>query len=426
MTGELSAQVCVVGGGPAGLTLGLELARQGVEVVVVEQSDHFDRSFRGESISPDSVWLLDRIGLLDGLRGSLLEVRGMEITDRGRTVLTTDFSRLPYPFPCPVELPQPVLLAALAEAADEHAGFTLLRGTRVVELLTDGGTVTGVHGVGPAGAVTVRAAVTVAADGRFSKVRELAGLRSTRIPLGRDVIWLKLPFPREWSSDTYRVRIEGEHHGLFIPTYPDQLRVGLNIPQGGLRALREAGIGALHRRLDALAPECAQSVRTVLHGWANTTVLKIFTTVVPQWSRPGLVLVGDAAHTLSPVLGQGVNHAVVDAVALAGLLGPVLAGRAPGEPELTAALAEFQRGREASVARSRDLQLRQEEMFARSRPLAMAGRRALYRIVDHSPALQRRILAGVYYQLQEQALRSAHGEPARTGTPSSRPVPRGH
>ncbi|MFD9871934.1 FAD-dependent oxidoreductase [Streptomyces niveus] len=404
MTTELTADVCVVGGGPAGLTLAVELAKRSVSVVVVEQSGHFDRSFRGESVSPDSVWLLDKLGVLGRLDGAYQQMHRMEIVDSGSTVMRADFRRFPYPHPYPVEMPQPALLSALAALGQEEhpEHFTLVRratATRLLRAGGDGGPVTGVVARTPEGELTVHAALTVAADGRFSKVREMSGLPYTKVPLERDVVWLKLPFPAEWDDRTYRIRIRGDQHGLFIPTHPDSVRVGFNIPKGGLKELRAQGLPALYERLDGLAPELAGSVRSEIRSWSDTSMLDIFTTTVPSWSMPGLVLIGDAAHTLTPILGQGVNHAIIDAVTLAPLVRDAI-DAGGDEAALSRAGAEFQRAREESVAKSRGLQLRQERLFA-LHGVGGIGRRSLYRVMDRSQKLKQRVLAGAYFQLQK-------------------------
>ncbi|MFJ9584756.1 FAD-dependent oxidoreductase [Streptomyces acidicola] len=403
MTAELTAQVCVVGGGPAGLALAVELAKRSVSVVVLEQSGHFNRSFRGESVSPDSVWLLDRLGLLGRLDGTYAQVHHLEILDSGSAVLNVDFSDFPYPHPYPVELPQPALLSALADVGREHSGFTLRQSATAVGLLREegeSGPVTGVRARTPDGELIVRAGLTVAADGRFSKVREMSGLAYEKQALDRDVIWLRLPFPEEWDSHTYRIRIRGGEHGLFIPTHPDSVRVGLNIAKGGLRDLRAQGLGALHEKLDRLAPELSASVRKEVQAWSDTSMLDIFTTVVPRWSMPGLVLMGDAAHTLTPILGQGVNHAIIDAVTLAPLVEEAMADGG-GADALARACEQFQQSREEAVRLSRALQLRQERLFALDGRLGGLGRRSLYRIVNGNRALQQRVLARAYFQVQE-------------------------
>lgn len=396
---RLTVDVCVVGGGPAGLALGLELARHGCEVAVVEQSGHFNRSFRGESISPDAVLLLDRLGVLDTIKAAgALVTRRMEITENGRRVLCADFDDFDCRYRHPMEIPQPTLLAVLEHEASQHANFAFIQHTSVTNLVESGGEVIGIRSNGRDGELEIRARLTVGADGRYSKVLGMSGLPFRRIPLDRDVVWMKLPLPASWGSETYRIRIKGDRHGLFIPTYPDLMRVGFNIPKGGLKEIRRHGIAELYARLDELAPDLSEVVRTEITSWSDTSLLDIFTSVVPQWSRPGLALIGDAAHTLSPILGQGVNHALVDAVTLA----PRLAGAVKqGQDAITAATTEFQRTREPDVRRSRSLQLRQERMFTFASPPGILLRTMIYRALGGSSLLKNRVLGDVYFPLQK-------------------------
>ncbi|MEV6398576.1 FAD-dependent monooxygenase [Streptomyces sp. NPDC051907] len=410
----ITTEVCVVGGGPGGRALALALTRLGRRVVLLEQRAGGARAFRGESLSPDGVRLLAGLGVLERVREHAHEVHRLEIADGGARVLDVRFDAFPYAYRRPVELAQPVLLAALAEAADEHGGCTVLEPASAVGLLADGPMIRGVRAKTPGGIVEIRAQATVGADGRYSSVRRLSGLErgARRTPLERDVVWMKLPFPAAWDRRAYRVRISSGRHGLFLPSTDGTVRVGLNIPKGSLRELRSAGLNALHDRLVELAPELAQEAAEGVTSWSDTTLLDIFTTDVRRWSAPGVVLIGDAAHTLSPILGQGVNHALADAAALAPLLAGALATPRGGRP---AALAEavhaFQREREAAVRRSRGLQLRQERMFTLASPPAAALRRTVYRALNASPALQRKVLAPAYFPGQVPAPAAA---PART------------
>jgi 2-polyprenyl-6-methoxyphenol hydroxylase-like FAD-dependent oxidoreductase len=405
----LTVDVCIVGGGPAGLTLGLELARDGCVVAVVEQSGHFNRSFRGESISPDAVLLLDRLGLLgDIMAAGSLVTRRMEITENGRVVMRTEFDDFDYEYRYPMEVPQPTLLGALAAAAGRNTNFSLIRRTSVVNLVKQDDVVTGIRCIGPDGEVVIKARLTVGADGRYSKVLDMSGLSYRRLPLERDVVWMKLPLPSGWDPETYRIRIKGDHHGLFIPTYPDLMRVGFNIPKGGLKELRQQGIEALYARLDELAPELTAAARTAITGWSDTSLLDIFTSIVPQWSRPGLTLIGDAAHTLSPILGQGVNHALMDAMALAPLIFEAL-DRGGRPATLMSATDEFQRTREPDVRRARSLQLRQERMFTFGNRPAVLLRTMVYRALNSSSFLRNRVLSDVYFPLQKRGRNGGAG-----------------
>jgi 2-polyprenyl-6-methoxyphenol hydroxylase-like FAD-dependent oxidoreductase len=398
-SGAVEADVCVVGGGPAGLALALGLVRLGLRTAVLERAPGARREFRGESLSPDGVWRLDRLGVLDHVRDRALTVRRLEVADAGRAVLSLDFAEFPYRHRHPLELAQTALLSALAGAAAAHPGYLPLQHWQATGLLHDGGRITGVRVSTPDGEREVRARLTAAADGRHSTVRRLSGLQAEVTPLQRDVVWLRLP--QVWADPAYRVRIRGDRHALLLPDSGGTVRVGFNIPKGGLRELRSGGVDALLARLDELAPELAEVSRKQIRDWSDTELLDIFSTAVPRWWLPGLVLLGDAAHTLSPVLGQGVHHALADAAALAPLAAEVLH---EGDPVLLdRALAVYQRRRQPRVARSRALQLRQERIFSWAGAPAAALRRTVYRALDASGPLRRRVLEPAYFADQRTA-----------------------
>lgn len=397
----------VVGGGPAGMICALELARAGLSVLLLEKTRTMERTFRGESLSPDAVLLLDRVGVLDDIRkAGALVTRRLEISEGGRALMSTEFADYDYPQRFPMEVPQPTLLRAFDTAGAREEGLEVVRGAGVTSLLEEDGRVVGVVYSGPDGPQEVRADLVIAADGRYSPVLEMSGLPSRRIPLTRDVVWMRTPLPEEWDTETYRIRMRGAGHGLFIPTYPDEVRVGFNIPKGGVAELRKEGIDALHQRITELAPELGDRIREHVTRFADTSVLDIFTSQTPRWSRPGLVLIGDAAHTLTPILGQGVNHALVDGVTLAGLLGE--AAHAHGDPTLRRAAFDdaatrFQAEREPEVAMSRRLQMRQERLFTAGHPLAVVARSGLYQAMHSSRTLRTRMLANAYFRLQRAA-----------------------
>lgn len=320
-----STTVCVVGGGPAGMVLGLLLARAGIAVTVLEKHADFLRDFRGDTVHPATLTLLDELGL--GERFAALpqrHVQRISVQLDGESAQLADFGRLPGRHPHIALVPQWDFLDLLAAAATEEPSFTLHHNAEVFGLLRDGETVSGVRWRDRLTGEehTLPAALTVACDGRFSAVRAAAGLapRSFGVPI--DVVWFRLA--RTAGDPEGGIgRVSGGQIVVLIDR-GEYWQCGYLIRKGSLAALQEAGIGELRSRLARLVPWLADRLDG-LASWNDVSLLNVELNRLRRWSVDGLVLIGDAAHAMSPVGGVGINLAVADAVATARLLGPALA-----------------------------------------------------------------------------------------------------
>ena len=335
----LEVECCIAGGGPAGLVLGVLLARGGVEVAVLEKHADFLRDFRGDTVHPSTMDVLDDIGLGEAFaRLPHSEVRKILPPLPGTPPLSLDGLRARHPYIAFV--PQWDLLDLLAEEGRRHPNFHLLMQAEVTGLTEEKGRVSGVRYRSPEGEGNVRAALTVGADGRQSAVREAARLELVSGSPPMDVLWFRLP------------RIEADGDSVFGAVAPGRIAVFLNrdsfwqvayvIPKETAEQLRAEGIELFRQRVLELAPRFAGRI-SELESWDDVKLLTVRSDRLRRWWRPGLLLIGDAAHAMSPIGGVGINLAVQDAVATANLLGPRLLEKAP---VTDADLAAVQRRRE--------------------------------------------------------------------------------
>ena len=311
------SMTCVIaGGGPAGMVLGLLLARAGVEVTLLEKHADFLRDFRGDTVHPSTLRLLDDLGLwhrFAQLPQSRVE-QGALLVD-GRPLTLVDFRRLRQPHPFIAMVPQWDLLNLLAEAARAEPTFTLRMSTEVTGLLRDGERVSGVAYRGPDGAGELSADLTVACDGRWSLVRREAGLSTREWPVPFDVWWFRLPqeAPGQYSliprTAPGRVLIMIPREGYF--------QIAYLIPKGTHEALRARGLETFRREVAELVPEADASH---IQSWDDVKLLDARLNRAQRWYTRGLLCIGDAAHAMSPVGGVGINVAVQDAVGAATLL----------------------------------------------------------------------------------------------------------
>ena len=332
---------CIVGGGPGGAILALLLARWKIPVVLLEAQEDFDRDFRGDTIHPSVLEILDELGLAD----RLLELRHSKLrtfafmTPDGPVTLA-DLSRLRTKFPFIAMIPQSHFLEFITEEAKRYPSFQLTMGARVEELIEEDGVVRGVRYREKDGWHEVRAALTVGADGRSSRLRHLTGMEPVKTSPLMDVLWFRLP-RKTTDPEGVLARFGSGGHLVIMLDRFDDWQMGYVIFKGSYRKVREAGIEAFRKSLADTMPEMADRTH-LLKDWKQASILSVESSRLKRWYQPGLLLIGDAAHVMSPVAGVGINYAIQDAVVAANVLTePLLAGKVE-----TGHLAEVQRQRQ--------------------------------------------------------------------------------
>ena len=309
---------CIVGGGPAGLVLGLILARAGVRTTVLEKHADFLRDFRGDTVHASTLVLLDELGL--GKQFADLPPRWVDHLsvqlDSG-TYDVGDLSRLPGPHKHIALVPQWDLLSVIANASRQEPSYGLIMEAEVTDLLWDGSRVIGVTYRKDGKDHQLEADLVVGCDGRSSVVRELAGLTSRAFGVPMDVLWFRLP---RLATDPEGVVGRVSRSNLLIMIdRGDYFQIGFVIRKGSIATLHDQGIEAFRFRLRDLLPWLGDRVEH-LHSFDEIRLLKVELSRLPRWYRDGLLCIGDAAHAMSPVGGIGINLAVQDAVAAGRIL----------------------------------------------------------------------------------------------------------
>ncbi|MET0764398.1 MAG: FAD-dependent oxidoreductase [Blastococcus sp.] len=322
---------CIAGGGPAGMMLGLLLARQGLEVMVLEKHGDFLRDFRGDTVHPSTLRLLDELGLAD----EFLELPHQKVTRLGVTTddgtyVLADFGRLPGTFPFLAFVPQWDFLDFLADQARSYPNFELRMNADAVGLLHEDGQVTGLRYRTPGeGEHEVRARLTVAADGRNSGLRGDSGLRLREFGAPMDVLWFRLSKPPAGASSSFGGAGRITRGRMLVRLdRGDYWQCAYLVRKGGYAAMEAAGLESFRADLARLLPDDAPVA--ALRSWHDVRVLSVRVDRMTRWHQPGLLFIGDAAHAMSPIGGVGINLAVQDAAAAARLLaGPLRDGRVP-------------------------------------------------------------------------------------------------
>jgi len=383
---SLTCRCCIVGGGPAGMMLGLLLARAGVDTIVVEKHADFLRDFRGDTIHPSTLEALNDLGLLaDFLKLPHSEVQSAQAEIGDVTIPLADFSHLPTTAKFVAFMPQWDFLDFLAAQARLYPTFRLMMSTRAEGLVLDQEHVAGVEVETADGPRAIHADLTIAADGRHSILRQVAGFVPQEIGAPMDVLWFRLP---RHASDGAAVfaRIDA---GQILVRFNrgDYWQCAYVIMKGSAQALEAEGIDVLRRKMATLAPMLADRLDALV-SFDDVKLLTVAVDRLPLWHKPGLLCIGDAAHAMSPIGGVGINLAIQDAIATANLLAEPLAR---GDTVSDQDLARVQKRRLWPTKATQAMQVLFQNNLV-SRALASSGRFApppVMRLFVYFPILRR-------------------------------------
>ena len=343
--------VVIVGAGPAGAVLAYLLAKSGISVTLLERQMDFQREFRGEILMPSGLEPLSQIGLWDQMNQvPHVSLDGINVFINGRQGISVDFHEQLFGEFNPRWVSQPHLLEMIVGECGQFDNFRLLRGTQVRDLIKENNRIVGVIVEQNQERHKLRADLVIGADGRTSRVRHALNLpqRSDAMPM--DIVWLKVPGP---PSPERKIRaFAGKGRLLFAaPTYDHHLQLGFIIRKGSFREIRERGYPEL---LDEMArfvdPAFGAHLAQFRDSISNPFLLSTVSDCLTDWTYPGSFLIGDAAHTMSPVGGQGLNIAIRDAIVSANHLIPVLSSDRPlPQLEETTRLIQAERNEEVNT-----------------------------------------------------------------------------
>ncbi|MGG1678646.1 FAD-dependent monooxygenase [Neobacillus sp. NRS-1170] len=320
---NMESDVCIVGAGPGGALLGYLLAKKGISTIVLERHEGIDKEFRGEHLNQDGERILKKHGLYHKVeQAGLLFMDRIEYRYNGEVIKTVTPAHGEKHVG--IHVPQKNLLSALISASESFTNYKLMMSTKVTELIFDKtGSVAGLKANKGDEEMTIHCKVVVGADGRFSSVRKLAEFPFTTIKHGYDLLWAKIPSPAGWEPVIKNALIDGQQLALFTQA-GGFIQIGWNIEENSYPTLKKQSFAPFIERVIAAFPELTETLRTRIQSWNDFILLKVQSCQCPTWVMDGVVIMGDAAHTMSPTGAFGINCALMDADSLVDVISEAL------------------------------------------------------------------------------------------------------
>lgn len=359
----MTHQIIVVGAGPAGVAIAYLLAQRGIPVTLIDRETQFDRVFRGEGLMPSGVQALVDMGLGDCLAS--IPTRPLDAWDfyiEGQRRMRVVEPWPPGSPPPTHIIHQSALLAAMVERASAFECFQFHPGWQAQELVRQQGKIVGVKASQDSHTREFSGDLVIAADGRYSRLRKLAGLSLNLAATQFDVLWFKLPAPADLLCETvFTVCLQQQRQFAFYPSWDERLQIGWIVGKGQGQRLGDRDW--IEEFAQALPASLAQHFRQHRADLVGPIFLDVIVGCAPQWSTPGLLLMGDAAHPMAPNRAQGINMALRDAIAIANHLAPwwQQGHTADALPQM---LTTIQTKRQPEITAAQKLQLEEWEKIA--------------------------------------------------------------
>jgi 2-polyprenyl-6-methoxyphenol hydroxylase-like FAD-dependent oxidoreductase len=355
---ELVADICIVGGGPGGALLAYILASQNIKTVLIERHHEINKEFRGEHLNDEGEWILKKYGLYEKIKDyGLLLMDKIEYWDHGECIKT--ITPQPLQQHVGIHVPQNHLLNVIFDRSRALNSYHELLGTTVSNLIkNEAGQYIGVKAKRKQEEITVYSSVIIGADGRYSTVRSLSEIPTTIIKHGYDLLWAKIPSPKGWEPTIKLAMVEGKQLAIFTQ-YGGFIQIGWGIEEDSYAALKKQSFQQFTDRIKQAFPELTDTVTQHITACKDFVVLKVQSCKCETWVKDGLVIMGDAAHTMSPTGAIGVNSALMDA----DILSQVIQKALQKQDFSSKQLLSFEQLRRPTIEKQQQDQLHRESTY---------------------------------------------------------------